>query len=58
MLSSLTIPGALVEYDFHERQWLADFAGVTVSGDDLEELTRLGMLTKTGEGTAAVYRLA
>lgn len=58
VLSSLKLPDAVAEYDFHECQWLAGFAGVRVNRDDLEELTRLGLLTKTGEGNAAVYRLA
>ena len=58
VLSSLKMSGAVAEYDFQERQWFAGFAGVKVSGNDLEELTRLGVLTKSGEGNAAVYRLA
>lgn len=52
------MPGAVAEYDTHERRWMVGFAGAPAKQDDLEELARLGVLEVTGEGKGAVYKLA
>lgn len=56
--AGLQMPGAVAEYDTHERRWMVGFAGAPVKQDDLEELARLGVLEVTGEGKGAVYKLA
>lgn len=58
LCAALQMPNAVAEYDHHEHKWLAGFAGAPARFDDLQELTRLGILTVTGEGKAAVYQLA
>ena len=55
--AALQMSEAVAEYDYHERKWTAGHAGAPANLDDLEELARLGVLTKTGEGNASVYRL-
>lgn len=55
---ALKVRGSIADYDFYERKWSAGFARVPATLADLEELTRLGLLTKTGEGQTATYCLA
>lgn len=56
--AGLQLPGAVAEYDTYERRWMVGFAGAPAREADLEELARLGILEVTGEGKAAVYKLA
>ncbi len=56
--AGLKLPGAVAEYDSYERRWMVGFAGAPAKQEDLEELARMGVLEVTGEGKAAVYKLA
>jgi hypothetical protein len=56
--AGLQMSGAVAEFDGYERRWMVGFAGAPAREADLEELARLGVLEVTGEGQAAVYKLA
>lgn len=55
---ALKLAGAVAEYDTYERRWVVGFAGAPATLADLEALTVLGVLVRSGEGLGAVYRLA
>ncbi len=56
VFGALKLAGSTAEYDSYERRWYAGFAGAPATQAQLEMLTKLGYLTREGEGLQAVYR--